>query len=291
MKIGVTGAPGGLGMAILENLARQRERPQLVGITRNPSQGTMTGVEYRQGDYSDPASYAQAVQGLDALLLVSGVDVPEKRVVQHRTVIAAARANGVRKLVYTSIVGSAEKSGFFPIVASNRETEADLRASGLDWCIGRNGLYLEPDLEYLDRYRELGRIRNCAGEGRCAYTTRGELGYAYARLLLADEQQGQTFNLVGDALSQPELAVLFNRHFGCDLHYAFITPEEYRADRVRELGEYVGGIVAGIYEGIALGFMDVPSEYQAATGRPHIGWDEWFAGKAGKISQDPPAGT
>jgi NAD(P)H dehydrogenase (quinone) len=58
------------------------------------------------------------------------------------------------------------------VVQSNRQTEADVRASGLAWVIGRNGIYIEPDVEYIDRYRAAGAVANCAGDGRCGYTTR-----------------------------------------------------------------------------------------------------------------------
>lgn len=58
---------------------------------------------------------------------------------QHRNVIDAAHAAGVKKLVYTSIIGPEEGTRFSPVVQSNRQTEADIRASGLDWAIGRKG--------------------------------------------------------------------------------------------------------------------------------------------------------
>ena len=95
----------------------------------------------------------------------------------------AARATGVRKIVYTSVQGAEEGTAFSPVIQSNRQTEADIRESGLDWVIGRNGIYIEPDVEYIENYRKAGQIANCAGEGRCGYTTRPELAYAYAKML------------------------------------------------------------------------------------------------------------
>jgi uncharacterized protein YbjT (DUF2867 family) len=97
------------------------------------------------------------------------------------------KKNGVKKIVYTSIVvGDEEKNAFSPVVQSNRLTEEDVKNSGLDWSIGRNGIYIEPDLEYIDTYKKEGEIRNCSGDGKCAYTSRSELGYAYAKMLIED---------------------------------------------------------------------------------------------------------
>jgi NAD(P)H dehydrogenase (quinone) len=45
-------------------------------------------------------------------------------------------------------------------VRSNRQTEEDVKASGLEWVIGRNGIYIEPDVEYAPKYVERGEIAN-----------------------------------------------------------------------------------------------------------------------------------
>ena len=148
---------------------------------------------------------------IDAVLLVSGMDEPQKRIQQHRNVIEAAKINGVGKIVYTSIIADQEKTAFSPIVKSNRQTELDIQNSGLDWVIGRNGLYIEPDLEYIDNYLKNGEITNCAGDGKCAYTSRKELGYASAKLLTSKKHDGQIYNLIGESISQIRLADLINQ--------------------------------------------------------------------------------
>ncbi len=204
------------------------------------------------------------------------MDAPEARIGQHRNVIEAARAAGVSKIVYTSIQGPETGTTFSPVVQSNRQTEADIRASGLAWAIGRNGIYIEPDIEYIDSYRARGEIANSAGDGRCGYTTRAELGQAYASLLTGTRHDGQTVNLYGDPITQTRLAGLMNTAFGTDLVYRALTPAEYLADRSAELGDILGGIIAGIYDGIRLGAYDNPSDFEAVTGRAHQDWDSCF---------------
>lgn len=276
MTIAITTASGKLGAEIIKAVASLGTHT-VVGLARTPAKAQHLGVEIRKGDYSANADLEQSLRGIDAVLLVSGMDEPEKRIKQHRNVINAAKAAGVRKIVYTSIQGAEAGTAFSPIVQSNRQTEQDIRESGLDWVIGRNGIYIEPDIEYIESYKKAGCIANCAGDARCGYTTRGELAYAYAQMLTDAQHNGQTYNLHGHPLTQAELASYINDAFGTTLSYKAISAEDYRRDRAAELGEFLGGIIAGIYEGIRNGAMDNPSDYRRAAGREHQQWADFFA--------------
>ena len=141
MKIAVTSASGQLGAAITRAVIREIGKENVVAIARTPSKAGHLGVEVRQGDYNSREDFNEALKGIDKVLLVSGMDEPRKRIRQHRNVIEAAKQNGVRKIVYTSIVGDDENTAFSPVVQSNRQTEEDVRNSGLEYVIGRNGIY------------------------------------------------------------------------------------------------------------------------------------------------------
>ncbi|WP_324027414.1 SDR family oxidoreductase [Maribacter sp. BPC-D8] len=267
MKIAVTSASGKLGASIVKHLVSLIGKENVIGIARTVEKATYLGIEIRKGDYNSREDFNQALQGVDAVLLVSGMDEPQKRIEQHRNVIEAAKQNGLQKIVYTSIVGDEDKNAFSPIVQSNRQTEKDVQASGLQWVIGRNGIYIEPDLEYIDTYVKEGRIENCAGQGKCTYTSREELGFAYAKMLTEDKHNGNIYNLVGEPVTQSELAENINKVYGTNLIYNSVTVENYAADRRAALGDFIGTVIAGIYEGIKSGANNVPSEYEKATGR------------------------
>ena len=211
MTIAITAASGQLGGAVARKLTAMTQGDPVIGLARTPEKARGLGIEIRPGDYARPDRLEASLTGVDALLLVSGMDAPDERVQLHRNVIEAARASGVRKIVYTSIQGPEAGTSFSPVVKSNRQTEADIRASGLDWAIGRNGIYIEPDVEYIDTYRARGEITNSAGDGRCGYTTRAELAHAYARLLTRSDHDGQTVELNGTPITQAELARYLNR--------------------------------------------------------------------------------
>lgn len=269
MKIAVTAANGQLGSSIINELKREIGKENVVGIVRSPEKASHLGVEVRKGDYTSREDFNAALKGIDRVLLISGMDDPQKRIQQHRNVIEAANQSGVKKIIYTSIVGDEEKNAFSPVVQSNRLTEEDVKISGLDWSIGRNGIYIEPDLEYIDTYKKEGEIRNCAGDGKCAYTSRSELGYAYTKMLLEDIHNNKTYNLVGEPISQKELVELINQIYNTQLVFNPISIEDYAKERKQELGEFIGGVITGIYEGINDGVYNISSDYEKAAGRPY----------------------
>ena len=269
MKIAVTSASGQLGSAIVKQLIQEIGNDNVIGIARTPEKAEHLGIEIRKGDYNIREQFDEALKGVDAVLLVSGMDKPENRIQQHRNVIEAAKTNDVKKIVYTSIIGDEEKTAFSHVVKSNRQTERDVQESGLQWVIGRNGIYIEPDLEYLDTYVKEGQIRNCAGDGKCAYTSRPELAYAYTQMLLDDRHSGQVYNLGGKPITQSELADLINQVYDTELSYNPVSVEAYAKERKEALGEFMGTIIAGIYEGIKIGANDVHSDFERVTGRPH----------------------
>lgn len=269
MKIAVTSASGQLGSTIVKELIKEIGKDNVIGIARTPENAKHLGIEIRKADYDNRQDFDKALQGIDAVLLVSGMAEPQKRVQQHRNVIEAAKSNGVKKIVYTSIFGDEERNAFSPVVQSNRQTEKDVQNSDLNWCIGRNGIYIEPDLEYIDTYLKEGEIRNCAGDGKCTYTSREELGVAYAKILIEGKHNGQVYNLVGKAITQIQLTEYINQVYNTSLIYNSVSIEDYATERKKELGDFMGTIIAGIYEGIKSGANNVNSDFERAAGRPH----------------------
>ncbi|WP_417745529.1 SDR family oxidoreductase [Rosistilla oblonga] len=275
-QIAVTAASGQLGAEIVRATVEVVGAENVVGLARTPSKAESLGVEIRPGDYESRSDLASSLQGVDTVLLVSGMDAPDKRIGQHRNVIQAAREAGVRKIVYTSIQGAEQGTAFSPIVQSNRQTEADVRGSGLLWAIGRNGIYIEPDVDYIETYKQRGEIANCAGDALCGYTTRGELAFAYARMLTQSQHDGQTYNLHGEAITQQQLADYLNSAFGTDLKFREMSVAEYREERIAELGDFLGNVIAGIYEGIRNGAANNKSDFETAAGRAHQSWADYF---------------
>ncbi|TLX72981.1 SDR family oxidoreductase [Labilibacter sediminis] len=274
MQIAVTTASGKLGSAIVNRLKLEIGAKNVIGIARSPGKAKSLGVEIRKGDYNSKEDFVKALKGVDAVLLVSGMDHPDKRIQQHRNVIEAAKENGVKKIVYTSIVGAEEGNAFSPIVVSNRQTEEDIKKSGMQWTIGRNGIYIEPDLEYIATYKKEGGIINCAANGKCGYTSRNELAFAYFKLLTEDGLLGGIYNLFGDPVTQQQLAEAINKAYNLTLSFKSVSVEEYVKERQAALGDFLGTVIGGIYEGIRTGKYDNSSDYLKVTQRAHKSLEE-----------------
>jgi len=277
MKVAVTTASGQLGSAIINQLVNAIGKENVIGIARTPEKAQHLGIEIRRGDYNKSPDFDEALKEVEVVLIVSGMDHPDKRIDQHRNIINAAKNAGVRKIVYTSIVGKDGKSSFDAIVQSNRQTEQDIMESGIEWSIGRNGLYIEPDVEYIDNYMKDGKIINCAGDGLCSYTTREELSHAYTQMILNDDRNEKNFNLAGVAITQNQLTDYLNATFGTNLIYEEVTHEEYLTFQQKVNGEFLGMVIAGIYAKIKNGEFNIKSDFEVAAGRKHISWDEYFS--------------
>lgn len=269
MKAAVTAASGQLGGSIVRELVKKLGRENVVGIARSPDKGAALGIEIRQGDYNCREDFEKAFKDIEVAVVVSGMAPPDERIAQHRNLIEGAKKAGVRKAVYTSIFGNEGKCAFDAIIKSNRQTEADLQQSGLQWIIGRNGLYIDADLEAIETYKAAGAIVNCAAEGRCAYTSRAELATAYASMITADSLNGGIYTLAGTPITQQQLTDEINTVYGLNLVYKTISVEAYLEDRIRAHGEFLGRIIAGIYHGIREGAFDIESDFVAACGREH----------------------
>lgn len=280
MKIAVTAANGKLGSAIIENLLQTHLAKDIVALARTPAKAEFLtkqyGIEVRAGDYDDPKQLEGSLQGVAVVLLVSSMDEPDKRIEQHRNVIESAKKSSVTKIVYTSIQGSSTQAAFAPIVKSNQQTEQDIKDSGLEWAIGRNGIYIEPDVDYIDSYKEQGEIANCAGKGKCGYTTHKELAVAYSQMLTDTKHDANTYNLNGEPITQQQLTQYLNDAFMTALSYRYMSVKAFKQERMNDLGEFIGTVVAGIYEQIAIGAMNNESDFSKVVGREHMSWTEYF---------------
>jgi len=276
MKVAVTAASGNMGASIVKQLIGEIGRENIVGTARTPSKAGHLGITIMPGDYNSKSDFDSALKGVEVVVIISGMDAPDKRIIQHRNIIKAARDNGVRKIVYTSIVGKDGESRFDAIVGSNRQTEQDIRDSGLEWAIGRNGLYIEPDVEYIETYKKDGKVANSAGAGLCSYTTRSELAYAYVQMILNDNRNGKTFNLAGEPITQTQLTAYLNEAFGTNLVYEAMSQEAYQSVQEEMNGDFLGSVIAGIYNKIRKGEFHIQSDFEAAAGRRHLEWKDYF---------------
>lgn len=79
MRIAVTAASGQLGSAIVKATSQLAGFDNVVAVARTPEKAKAPGVEVRPSSYDDRSALAQALAGIDTVLLVLGMDAPERR--------------------------------------------------------------------------------------------------------------------------------------------------------------------------------------------------------------------
>lgn len=274
MSIAITAASGRLGHAILREFLRRGQAGDIVAVSRDPARITIPGIATRAGDYGSVPRMAEALAGIDTAIVISApVAGGNDRIALHRNVIEAACEARVRRVIYTSVIGNGlEMETWFGATQKvNRQAEADLEASGLEWVIGRNALYLELDVIQMRNAVATGVYSNPAGSGRCSYLGIDEIAVAYAQLAIDREQAGQIYNISGEAVTQAQIVALAAEVFDLDIRYEAVSDEamlrKFR-DLMPERGEAVALMLAGCFQAIRAGAFDVPSHYAEAAGRP-----------------------
>lgn len=226
--IAITGATGQLGALAVEELLKTVKASELVAIVRNPAKAdalAQKGVVVRQADYGDQAALTAALSGVEKLLLVSSSEVGQ-RAAQHRNVINAAKAAGVKFIAYTSLL-HADKSPL-GLHVEHVETEKMLADSGIPYALLRNGWYTENYLASAPAALAHGVFIGAAGEGKIASATRADYAAAAARVISTDGHAGKVYELAGDsAWTLSELAAELSKQSGKPVVYQNLSETDF----------------------------------------------------------------
>lgn len=228
--IAITGATGQLGQLVIEQLLKTVSGSQIVAIVRNPAKAELLsnqGINVRQADYTDQAAFTTALAGVDKLLLISSSEVGQREP-QHKNVIRAAKAAGVKFIAYTSLL-HADKS---PLGLANEHvaTEKALAESGIPYALLRNGWYTENYLASAPPALEHGVFIGAAGEGKIASATRADYAAAAAKVIAEEGHAGSVYELAGDnAWTLSELAAELSKQSGKPVTYQNLSEADFAA--------------------------------------------------------------
>ncbi|OQA41404.1 MAG: Quinone oxidoreductase 2 [Chloroflexi bacterium ADurb.Bin325] len=271
MKIGVTGAAGHLGRLAIDGLLAKLPAEDIIAIVRNPAKAAdlaARGVVVRVAAYDDTPALDAALAGVDTLLLISSSEVG-RRAQQHRNIIDAAKAAGVRRIVYTSTPQATTTA--LILAPEHKATEEYLVASGVPYTIVRNNWYTENYVQEVETARKTGAIVTAAGEGRVASATRADYAAGAVAVLLGEGHENKVYEFSGDyAWNFHELAAAISEIIG--------RPVTYRAVDAAALIELLkgaglsadtAGFVATLDGNIADGLLGLVSpDLSRLIGRP-----------------------
>lgn len=233
MTIAITGASGQLGRLAIAHLKALADPASIVALARDPACVAELGVAARAFDYTRPDLMVGALDGVSTLALVSSSDFND-RTGQHRNVIEAAKAAGVGRILYTSIL-KADASPML-IAADHRETEAIIAASGIPATILRNSWYTENWTANLGGAIAAGALIGAAGTARFTPAVRADYAQALAVAAADAAHAGKTYELAGDeGFTLADMAAEVSRQTGKDLPYNDLPGDVYLGI-LRDLG-------------------------------------------------------
>lgn len=256
MIIGVSGASGNLGKAIVRELQERNQGHKIVAISRTPS--TSGGVEGRTGDYDKPETLATAYAGLDKVILIPTSDLrPGVRGSQNEAAIAAAVAAGVKHIVLLSAAGTREQAE--PAFgASYWRGERALIKSARQWTILRMNYYAEALAQEAQSSAASGNLTGFA-ENKVAFVGREDVAAAAAGIVLAEGHAGAIYNATGaKSYTGAERAALVSEALGKQLGFSLI-PVEVLQGGMSQMGlpDFVINAIVDIQQDFAAGAFDV----------------------------------
>jgi NAD(P)H dehydrogenase (quinone) len=269
MTVAVTGASGHLGRRVADLLLERLDPSEVVLLTRTPealASYSQRGAAVRYADFDEPATLGEAFSATERALLISALDFA-RRSGQHGAAIEAAKAAGVRHVIYTSIP---EPEGNPAAAApSHLATEVAARESGLAWTFLRNSLYADFQVPVLAQAIASGQLVTSAGDGRVAYVARDDCAAAAAAVLTQDDHEGMTYDITGpEAIGPQDVAALAAELRGRPVEVVSVDDDALVAGMI-EAGapEAVARIRLSFVVAAREGFLDsVTSAVQDITG-------------------------
>ena len=234
-RILVTGASGQLAQLTLSTLLKAGQK-NLIATTRNPEKVNALGydeVDVRSADFKTPSGLANAFEGATRLLLISTPDIGASRVEQHKNAVTAARAAGVKHIIYTSCTNPETSPAI--VAPDHAATENSIKESGLKYTFLRMNCYAQFLMYSLPAAIETGTLFGCAGTGKIAYVNREDCAKAAAGALINAGQFENTYlNVSGpEAYSHADIASLVSDIKHTKVVYQDLSPEDYKAALVK----------------------------------------------------------
>jgi NAD(P)H dehydrogenase (quinone) len=230
-KIIITGVDGNFGGHAARTVLEKVDRQDLIFTSPNKdivAGFRAQGIDARYADYTNPGQLEGAFGGGETLLLISVPQVGEKRRAMHKNAIDAALKAGIKRLVYTSIVGAGVPENDAYEIADHKFTEAYILGAGLRYVILRDAQYCEAMAAAFEQAAASGGVlTNNMGEGRMAHVARSDCAEAAACASAGAGEDNAVYYITGPAANtMEEFVAIGSEVTGKKVVYKYITDEE-----------------------------------------------------------------
>lgn len=217
----IIGATGNIGEQTILNLHRQGRSPIAAVRNLTKAKQQLGDIECRHFDFTEPATFPSALQGIDRLFFIAPHQNPVPSV---QGLLRAAREAGVKQIVFSSGRTTGDVEGK-PL----HQVEKTVQASDFPYTILRPGWFMQNFTSWLGRWIPTeGKIYLPAGEAKTAFIDVRDIGAVGATVLSEDTHHGRIYELTGDeALDHYQVAGLIGRAIGKEIIYEPLEPEAF----------------------------------------------------------------
>lgn len=201
-KLLLTGVDGNLGGFAAEELLKLEPKENLIFCGYNPDslkKYADMGIETHITNFNNPDGLKEAFQNAEVVALISMPFVGVKRQNAHKNCVDAAKAAGVRQIVYTSLVNADDETNPSVEKKDHIYTEKYIQEQGLDYQFMRNSQYAEAMVTNYFTYAKMNApLTNSQGDGLMAYISRKDCAKAVAYALhRSNEFSKKVWNING----------------------------------------------------------------------------------------------
>lgn len=279
----VTGITGNMGFFTAQKLLE--EGFNVSGAVTDPERARRSldeRVKLAKFNFLDPATYAEALSGVDRLFLVRPPVLNKPQ--DLYPFIDAAVTAGVRHVVFISLLGI-EHNPFPP----HYKIEKYIKQSGVPFTFLRPSFFMQNlNTTHQEDIRDRGDIFLPAGRAKVSFIDTRDIGEAAARVLMEPEPHvNKSYTLTGpEAVTYSEAARLFTEILGRSITYSNPSVGKFKKELLsRGVPKDFVNVMAVLYLTTRFGMANkVTHELEALLGRHprtlaqyiHDYADEWM---------------
>jgi uncharacterized protein YbjT (DUF2867 family) len=261
-KIVVTGATGNVGRPLVRALAEAGA--EVTAVSRRDGD-VPAGVRHVRADLTDPQSLAPALEGADALFLLTSGEFHAAGDLDK----VVAMAKEVRRVVLLSSVG----------VGTGRHRpvlEEAVTSAGLDWTILRPGGFASNAMQWAEQVRATRTIAAPFADVAIPIIDPDDIAAVAAVVLRADGHSGRIYELSGPASISPRAqAEVIGDALGEPVRFVELTRAEAREHLLRFMPEPVAEATLDALGEPLPRELRVSEAVEQLLGRPARPFTEW----------------
>ena len=281
----VTGAGGNVGRSLLDELAASGTPVRAAYRSADKAaQARATGRDVVTLDYARPETLAPALDGVDAVFLLSaGV---QGQIEGETNVVRAAKAAGVRRIVKLSVFGAAEEE--FGFARTHRPVERAIEESGLAWTFLRPASYMQNFTNFMaPAIRSQRTIYTMIPDAVFNHVDTRDVARAAATVLTRDGHEGKAYTLTGPrSFSYRDAARTIGEVTGAPVQVVALSEQDLRAGmKSHGVPDVYADHLVDLDKWYATGKGDVvTSSIRDVTGREPKSFEEFVREFAGKFA-------